>query len=197
MSDDIPEVQLTGFPPGLKLAPAPRLAHISELGIDEATATIYLDGEIDETTGPWFWLAVDQLGASPVHVELNTPGGDVDSMFAIHDAIRRHGNVHVTAYGQVCSAGVLILACAQHRAVTESCILMSHEPTLGTDELGYRASRDRMKAHEWQHRWWCELMARYTPQDAEWWQRKTERKAEYWLLGGAAIVGAGLADEVV
>jgi hypothetical protein len=40
-------------------------------------------------------------------------------------------------------------------------------------------------------------MAQYTPHSEKYWKLKTERKAEYWLLGGKAIVDAGIADEVI
>lgn len=181
----------------VELIPAPAIAHIANMGVDWQRRVIYLDGEIGEHTGPWFWLVLDRLGPERVEVHLNTPGGDEVSMFAIHDAIRRHGAVVVIAYGQVCSAGVLILACALERYVTPSTILMSHESTTSQGELGYRAAKDRRRVDDWFHEYWCELMGRYTPQDAKWWKSTTEKKAEFWLLGGQAIVEAGLADGVV
>lgn len=176
---------------------APRIAHVLHHSIDWDARRIYLDDHIEEETGSWFWTALRQLGSDPVDVFLNTPGGDVTSMYAIHDAIRSHGGVTVCGYGQVCSAGVLVLACAKDRIVAESTVLMSHEATADSGELGYRAAKDRRKLEDWQHVYWCELMARYTPHDAKWWKQKTERQAEYWLLGGEAIVAAGIADRVL
>lgn len=182
----------------IKLVPAPVLAHLLNLSVDWDGRQVYLDGAIEEHTGPWFWTVLDALGPEEeVVVHLNTPGGDEVAMFAIHDAIRRHGNVTVIAYGEVCSAGVLILACAQRRKVAESTILMSHESTTSQSDLGYRASKDRRKVDDWFHEYWCELMGRYTPNDAKWWKATTEKKAEHWLLGGPAIVEAGIADSVV
>ncbi len=181
----------------VKLLPAPMMSHVINLGVDWQNRVIHLTEEIEPATGAWFWTVLERLGPEPVEVHMTTPGGDEVAMFAIHDAIRRHGLVTVTAYGQVCSAGVLILACAAHRKVTQSTILMSHESTNSAGELGYRAAKDRRKVDDWFHEYWCELMGRYTPQDAAWWRKTTERKAEYWLLGGQAIVEAGLADKVV
>jgi ATP-dependent Clp protease protease subunit len=188
---------------GQDAQPAPALRHINRLAVDVHERIVYL-GEIEEGDGEWFAQAVNHLDGVPgplrtIEVWLNTPGGDVTAMFAIHDIIRSHPNIRIHAYGQVCSAGVLLLACGHRRAVTESCVLMSHENRLGGDEegLGLRAAKDRRKYEDWQHAWWCELMARYTPKDSAWWKRTTERQGEYWLLGGAAIVEAGLADEVV
>lgn len=177
--------------------PAPWEVHVLNLDFNSKTREIFLDGEIEDGTGAWFWAVCRILGPGSITVHMNTPGGDVDSMYAIHDAIRWHGDVTIVAYGQCCSAGVLILACAHRRVVGESLVLMSHESSSSGGELGYRAAKDRRKAEDWHHEWWCELMARYTPQDSAWWKRKTERQAEYWLLGGQAIVDAGLADEVL
>lgn len=181
----------------IKLVPAPVLAHLLNLSVDWEGRQVYLDGPIEEHTGPWFWTVLDALGPNPVVVHLNTPGGEEVAMFAIHDAIRKHGDVTVIAYGQVCSAGVLLLACARHRKVTQSAILMSHESTTSQADLGYRASKARREVDDWFHEYWCELMGKYTPNDAKWWKSTTEKKAEYWLLGGQAIVDAGLADVVI
>ncbi len=75
---------------------------------------------------------------------------------------------------------------------------MSHEPWgFGDSDLGLRAAKSRRKADDWTHEHWCRLMGKLTPHNSEWWQEKTEREAEYWLLGGEAIVAAGVADRVV
>lgn len=181
----------------IALTPAPYLAHLLNLSVDWKRRIIHLSGEIAPDSGYWFWAVVEHMGEGPIGVHLTTPGGDEVSMFSIHDAIRRHGNMTVTGYGQICSAGVLILACGHRRLVTESTILMSHESTGGQEELGYQAAKDRRKADDWFHLYWAELMSRYTNNDAKWWKSKTEKTAEYWLLGGHQIVEEGLADEVV
>lgn len=187
--------------PDLPIVPAPEIAHIENQRFSPAGREIYLDEEIGEDDGVWFirrlrWL--ENRDSSPVRVILATPGGDEAASFQIHDAIRATPcPVEVLAVGDVCSAGVLLLACGDRRLVMESVSVMSHEGTLSDGELGFRASRDRAQFRAWQSQRWCELMARYTPEDAKFWQKTTEKKAEYWLLGGHAIVEAGLADAVI
>lgn len=181
----------------IDLSPAPRISHELNLGIDWGERAIFLNGEIASDTGDWIYQLLHRFRDDEVTIHLNTPGGDVNSMFGIHDVIRRHGKVTVNAYGECCSAGVLILACAHKRLVSESLIWMSHESSGSAGELGYRAAKDRRRVDDYQHEYFAELMSRYTPQDAAWWKRKTERQAEYWLLGGHAIVAAGCADAVV
>ena len=176
---------LTDLTDGGPVLPAPYLSHIHRLGVDVQKGRIYL-GALDEGTGEWLAQTLQHLSnyhVLPV-IWLNTPGGDVTEMFAIHDLIRAsESSVKVVGYGQVMSAGVLLLACAHQRYVTESCVLMSHEPKGfgGADDegLGFRAAKDRRKWEDWSHLYWCELMARYTPQDASWWKRTTERQAEF------------------
>jgi len=186
----------------IDVRPAPSLAHVHNLQVIPKWREIYITDAVGEDDGAWFvrcvrWFESQDSGL-PIRLVLSTPGGDVAAMFMIHDAIRSTPcPVQIVAIGEVCSAGVLILACGDDRVVSESTALMSHESVGGEGELGFRASRDRQKFREWQHKYWTELMGRYTPQDAAWWQRKTERQAEYWLLGGQEIVDAGLADSVL
>ena len=98
--------------------------------------------------------------------------------------------------GEVCSAGVLILACAPNRLVTESCVLISHSGR-GEVEGTHEDMKARIKYYDWSELHWADLMARYTPEDASWWKLKTKRESERWYFGGPAIVAAGLADSVI
>lgn len=184
-----------------KLEPASALQHTLSTQVDEPTRTIYL-GDIDGGTGEWFSIVLNyfnSLSDKPVNLILNSPGGDVVSMFVIHDAIRSSkAPVHVHGTGWVASAAVLLLAAGHKRTVSESCCLMSHAGSTGSNEGDYRAVKDRRQWEDWNQTHWCELMGRYTPgKDAKWWAKTTANKAEWWLLGGAAIVEAKLADEVV
>lgn len=182
----------------LATVPAPEFVHLQNSGADFARRRLYLD-EIGPETGLWFQQALDLLGSStePIRVYLNSPGGDVTAMFAIHDAIQTSvAPVHVYASGQVCSAAVLILACAHRRIVTESTCLMSHAGSLAAEDADYKVRKARRQWEDWSQSYWCELMARYTQRSPKEWKRDTEKEAELWLLGGAAIVAAGLADAV-
>lgn len=191
----------------IPVVPAPAIAHYINVGVDPKRGVIHLSDEIDESDAGWFAQALDYIAHQPqtpdrIRFYLNTPGGDVGAMFAIHDLIRSSPiPVEAVGYGCVASAGVLIFACCHRRLVTESCVLMSHESRAGVDSegLGFKAAKDRRRFDDWQYSFWCELMSRYTPddKDARWWKRTTERQGEYWLLGGDEIVAAGLADAVV
>ena len=181
--------------------PAPELAHISNLGVDISNRTIYI-GDIEEDTGTYFMQVRNFLadkGDGPIHCWINTAGGDCVAMYAMHDAIQT-SPIDVVTYGtgMVCSAGVLLLACGHERYVTESCILMSHESSgFGGYDLKLSEARDRRAADDFMETHWCQLMSRHTGESPEFWQSITKQNAEFWLLGGRAIVEAGIADGVL
>lgn len=181
----------------INLAPAPRLAHFLNLGLNLDTKTIHLNSDIAPDTGEWVWTLLDYWADEEVQLHLSTDGGDVGSMFEIESAIKRHGNVTITGYGLIASAGVLILAAGQRRKVTRTLCVMSHESAGFGGDVGYRAAKDRRKYEEWQHQAWCALMAEYTNKDAAWWDKVTMEKGELWLLGGKKVVELGIADEVI
>lgn len=182
------------------LVPASPLEIIDRQGVNVTQRKIYID-DIDEETGTWFLKVRDylaDLGGSPIEVVLNTPGGDVNSMFVFHDAVQSSPvPIHTLGTGMVCSAGVLMLACGHVSRVTESCVWMSHEPSgFGGDGLRLSEARDRRRADDWTQEHWANLMSRHTPRDSAYWKSISKRKAEYWICGGEAIVQAGMADEV-
>ncbi len=179
----------------------PETVLIHHSGVDEQHRTIWVCGEIDgdlaDLTAQFFHV----IGTAPATMWINSPGGDVSAMFAIYDIMRMPGrNICTIGFGEVASAAVLLLAAGHKRMVTENVVVMSHEPSFSAEEgetVGLRAARERRKWEDWTHARWAELMARHTRQEPAWWRRITERKAEYWLLGGDAVVEAGLADEVI
>ena len=186
------------------LLPAPPLTHTIDLQVNYAQRTIYMD-EIEDASGQWFAMILGEFGAEslePVTLMLNTPGGDVTSMFAIVDLMRASPiPVHTVGYGQVCSAGVLMLASGElgHRSVTDSCMWMAHESWgFGSDgTMGITAAKSRRIADDYCESQWTRKMAEVTPHSSDYWAEKIAGSKEFWLLGGEAIVKGGVADRVV
>jgi len=201
MSDIIDE----GNP--LATVPAPELTHIQNLDVNLRAREMFVGGEIDDNFGSWFTSVIRYLESrshEPVTVWLNTPGGDVQSMFTFHDLVRASPcEITVIGTGQVCSAGVLMLACGHKRLVTESTILMSHR---GEDAImgSLEQMEAQMKVVKWAEEHWATLMDRYSPEmgpdgrprDARYWFQLGKKSAEWWILGGENIVAEGLADGV-
>ena len=190
------------------LLPAPELAHIEELNVNVKTREVFVGGDITTTFGEWFTVVLRYLesqSTKPVRVWVNTPGGDVNSMFTFHDLVRASVcDITTIGTGQVCSAGVLMLACGNRRLVTESCILMSHR---GEDQVtgSLEQMEAQMKVVKWSEEHWSVLMERHTPEqdasgkttlDAKYWFGLGKKNAEWWITGGEAIVAAGIADAI-
>lgn len=185
---------------------APLLMHIQEMHVNVGTREMFVNDEIETDFGEWFTVALRYLESrsdDPITIWINTPGGDVQSMFTFHDVVKASKCEIVTVgIGQVCSAGVLMLACGDRRLVTESCVLMSHR---GDEELSGHLEQieAQFRVVRWMEDRWSELMARYTPdqvdgkdRDKRYWFNLGKKTAEWWVTGGDAIVHEGLADQV-
>jgi ATP-dependent protease ClpP protease subunit len=176
---------------------------IDRQSFNPATREIFVDGTIDEDFGAWFHgihRYFIQDNAKDITVWLNTPGGDVQSMFMFYDIVKTSPvKITVIGHGQVCSAGVLMLACGNKRLVTENCVMMIHQYSVEESGGGrYQETKDRRKWADWTHLRMIELYAKCTPEqfDVRYWKGIFERRDEYWILGGQSIVEHGLADEV-
>lgn len=198
---EVPELELT-----LIHVQEDRFSRIQRLGFDEDTATVQVDGAIDEEFGGWFsevhhYLVHRPTGQEVITVKLNTGGGDVQSMFMFCDTVRMSpAPIHIIGHGNVCSAGVLMLACGHKRFVTRHCVMMVHQYAHSGDEgdgLRYQEAKERRKWEDWTHQRMIELMAEYSGRDVRYWKGVFEKKPEHWLLGGQQIVEEGLADEVL
>jgi len=74
-----------------------------------------------------FVLALAQAGDGPVHLRINSPGGDVFDGMAIYNALRAHpAPVTVTVDGIAASAASFIAMAGQTIAMAETSMLMIH-----------------------------------------------------------------------
>ena len=186
---------------------APELAHIQDMNVNLKTREIFVSGDITSEFGDWFCCVMRYLesqSSAPIIVWLNTPGGDMTSMFTFHDLVRASSCEVITiGTGQVCSAGVLMLACGNKRMVTESTTLMSHR---GEEQIigNLEQMEAQMKVVKWSEEHWAVLMDRYTDEtgadgrsrDAKYWFQLGKKSAEWWITGGKAIIAEGIADEI-
>ena len=177
---------------------------IQRVKFSEAAREMFKDGEIDSDLGDWFTqihrYLTHQPGGDPITVYLNTNGGDVQSMMMFIDVVRASRvPITIIGHGNVCSAGVLMLAWGHHRLVTHHCVMMVHQYAQDgeSDGLRYAEAKERRKWEDWTHTRMIELMAEFSGKDVKYWKGVFEKKPEHWLLGGQAIVDEGLADSVV
>lgn len=173
------------------------------LSFDLEARTIWVEGEIEADFGCWFQTVMFELERldkdAPVTIWLCTPGGDVTSSYQFYDMVRAAPfKVTIIGHGEICSAGVIMLACGHERLVMETCALMAHEYRGSTTDADtrYSEAKDRRQYEDWLSDNWFEAMARHTKWDAATWRKKQEKKAEIWLLGAQAIIDVGIADGV-
>lgn len=100
-----------------------------QLGHDVDNRSMYLFGEINDANAYRFVSGFKFLDHSPgpIHVVLNSPGGDVDAGFAIYDALRTAENpVIIEGTGIIASAAVPIFLAGTARFINPETHLMIH-----------------------------------------------------------------------
>jgi ATP-dependent Clp protease protease subunit len=138
------------------------------------------------------------LDKTPGEIELwiNSPGGLVTEMFALHDLIATLENpVTTVGYGQVASAAGLILAAGKERYATPNCWFMSH---MGEGYLlgDLFTQREQLRVEEAIFDKWAELLSKYTKHTKKWWREVHQgEKRELWL-DAKGMVRHGIVDEI-
>ena len=98
------------------------------------TRTVMISGEINKDRADEFarqMLVLDSESSDPIYVYINSPGGDVDSGFAIYDMIRYVTSpVTVIGMGLVASAAALIFLSvpAERRVGFPDSTYLIHQP---------------------------------------------------------------------
>lgn len=101
--------------------------------------TLYVGGYVsdDMTAGVVKSLKIlDEAAKEPIHIIMNSPGGDLTESLAIYDFIKNCRNyVTITVYGTCASGATLILQAADERILSENSSFLVH---YGSD--GFRGS---------------------------------------------------------
>jgi ATP-dependent Clp protease protease subunit len=161
---------------------------------------VFLTGEIDDAVAN---LIVAQLlhleSEDPdkdIQLYVNSPGGEVNALFAIYDTMQYVGpDVATTCVGQAASSAAVILAAGApgKRSTLPHARVLIHQPHGGAQgqsvdiEIWAReviAQRDRMVA----------ALSRHTGQPAERIERDIDRD---YILRGKDAVAYGLVDSVI
>lgn len=175
----------------------PILGGLHDHGIDITQRRVFLTGPVQdssivaESDGEavgftdavvlnLLWL--DSHGEGDIELWINTPGGDFLEMWAIHDVIRTMKNkVNTIGYGQVASAGCLLLACGTgKRWCMPNSWFMWHGGSESFFDLRPREAQQRAKWMEDTTTQWVNLMAKYTEKPASFWRAKCH-DYELWL----------------
>jgi len=117
-----------------------------ESGIDLPGRHIFINDDIGEEMADRLISGLHLMdGDKPVTITLQTYGGDVDSMFAMYDAIKGfHAEIVMKVSGYACSAGMIILQAADSRLIAPHAYAMHH---VGEGSLGHQHPRNLEHAH--------------------------------------------------
>lgn len=133
----------------------------------------------------------------PIEFWINTPGGDVAEMWGLYDVLRTRSSVVTTiGFGEVASAGCLLLAAGDHRKATANCWFMWHDQEVEGEGGSLPALDARVRAWKREERRWREEMGRLTKRPAAWWVERTRGGGELWL-DSRQLVQHGVVDEIL
>ncbi len=131
------------------------------------------------------------------HVVLYSPGGEDIAGLAYASFIRQMqflgARVSITAYGEVNSAAVLILASGTRRCMLAETWVMVHESSdrLKGSVTAMETEIELMRRREKQ---WCELLAKHTKATPEYWG-SIHKETTY--LSAEECLELGLVDEII
>jgi ATP-dependent Clp protease protease subunit len=161
---------------------------------------VFFNGELREDTANLLIAQLLHLEGEdtdrPVNLYINSPGGEVTAMFAVHDAMEFLAPpVHTFCMGQACSAAAVLLAAgaAGHRYVLPNARVLLHQPHGGaqgqTTDLEI-AVRDMVAMRERT----VDILVERTGQERETLERDMDRD---FILRDEAAVAYGVVDEVL
>lgn len=173
-------------------------------GVDIKERRIYLTGNIEESADVCL-SAIDHFNSSkycpktykdPISILINSPGGYIDYMFSLYEAIiHSEAEVHTIASGHVCSASSLILVAGDKRFAYETAWIMFHRLSLdlsGNDNevIASAEVTKKMATKYWR------LLERHTNWSAGKWLNLVKKKGEIWL-SAPEMLEKGVIDEVI
>jgi ATP-dependent Clp protease, protease subunit len=161
---------------------------------------VFLTGEIDDTVAN---LIVAQLlhleseePAKDINLYVNSPGGEMNALFAIYDTMQFIGaDVATTCVGQAASAAAVLLAAGApgKRSTLPHARLLIHQPWGGVQGQSVDIEIQAREVMA-QRRQMVEALARHCGQPAERIERDIDRD---FILRGQDAVDYGLVDHVI
>lgn len=158
---------------------------------------IYLIGSIDAEMYEQFSRQLDELvskSKQPIELEVCSEGGEDNIAFAIYDKMRScKAKFHVTAYGEVQSAAILIVAAGDIRKAGAQTVFMVHESSaeLDGETKDLRREVARLERSEEQ---FYRLIEKHSSTSYEVW--RTMAKQTSYFTSETAL-SHGLIDKVV
>jgi len=181
-----------------------------EHGFDISKRRLYLHSELDRNDGgkagessPEILVRslhyLDSQNKKDIELWINTPGGSIAEMFGLYDVIQSLSSRVITiGFGEVCSAGCLILACGAERYVTPNCFFMFHTIQYRYEE---RSTEDIYALENTLHfdkrLWslWLTSMSKHSKHSKNWWVKQAKEKKDVWF-GAKEMKTHGVIDGI-
>jgi len=161
-----------------------RLCALHDYSVDVNTRRIYLTDEIEGYACSEFVKDLHYLESKdskkPVTIFVNSPGGSVDQMFFVYDAMKSCRCPVVTVgTGGIYSAAGLILVSGDLRIATPNSFFMAHQMQnliVGADnEIEAQVAIGK----KFRNKFW-EIMSKHTKITAAVWAKQAVNKGEIW-----------------
>lgn len=177
-------------------------------GIDPRARRVFLHGDMDQlsddmgrNTPESVVRGLLYLDRTPGEIELwiSTDGGSLSAMFGIYDVVRTRENlVKTVAFGEICSAGCLVLVAGDKRYATPNSWFMSHSESGQPDKAPTVWDQaDRTRAMVRQENRWAKLMGERTKKPEPYWLDLHRGPTRELWLDARQMVRWGIVDEVL
>ena len=177
-----------------------RLYTLHDYSVDVQTRRIYLTDEIEGFSCQEFVKDLHYLESKdakkPITIFVNSPGGSVDQMFFVYDAIKSSRCPIVTVgTGGIYSAAGLILVSGDLRLATKNAFFMAHQMQnliMGADnEIEAQVAVGRkIRGKFWN------IMGTHTKISANVWAKTATNKGEVWY-DAEEMLAKGIVDHVL
>lgn len=163
------------------------------------TRSIMITGEINKEMAAKVieqLLILDSKEVAPIHVYINSPGGDVDAGFAIYDTIRFvSSEVTLIGCGLVASAAALIILAVDkdHRVGFMHSTYLIHQPLSGMKGVATDIEIHAKQVEKLRYAINA-IIAKETGKEVDIVAEHTDR--DYWLTAGEAV-NYGLISRIV
>lgn len=177
---------------------------LAENGVEYATRSVFLRGEIDEDSS---LLLISQLrmldhedaGGEPIFLFIDCIGGETGAGFAIIDTIREviHSPVVGVIVGSCSSMAVAVLCACDYRMISSNSTVLVHEGTLGTQGHVSKV-QDKLKFMEYDEQcYWNQLQRIMPVEKYEEIKRRAMKEREEVYLTAKQALEYGLVNEVL
>lgn len=183
-----------------------RSGALFEYGVDLASRTVFLWGDIDEEAiakAGKAILMLDSMGNKtendPITVYISTYGGAEYEMWGLYDIMRNCQNtIKTVGVGKIMSAGPLLLSAGDegHRFVHKNARIMLHQSS-DSIEGKVKELEHELKELKDSDRRWVNEMASRTSKDAKHWSKITTNNLLDHYIGADEAIAWGIVDHII